>query len=436
MARREMSAVKRIDQQFLELQVESLAKKSGFRRRQPRKIAPTTFLKAACLLSLQKYHSLRSLAATLAILTKKTVSKQALAQRLTPEAVAFVRQVLCRLIASQSNCVAVKQSGAFAPFRRVLVADSTSIRLNPQLASLFPGSRNHTDKVQAMAKIQSSYDILSETFSWFEVTPFTKNDQSASKEVLSFLRKGDLLIRDLGYYSHVAFKIIIRMQAFFLSRLQYGVSLFASDGKPLDLLRRLRKQPILDINILLGTKDKIPLRLVAVPVPQDVADERRRKMLQNRDQNLNPSKKHLALLGWSIFITNVPQSCWNTDIPAQVYSIRWRIEIIFKSWKSHFHMKDFASASACQVQVLIYSRLIFITLFHSHFFTYLNGYAQRQNGKPLSLISLASFLDQHLYLLANLSSDYHHFLCQLITYYCSYEKRSRKNFYHLIELLT
>jgi len=72
----------------------------------------------------------------------------------------------------------------FSNFRRVLLQDSTSIKVDPKLATVFPGTRNQARKRNATLKIQAAIDILTEQFTFFDITPFTKNDQSASKNIL------------------------------------------------------------------------------------------------------------------------------------------------------------------------------------------------------------------------------------------------------------
>ncbi len=67
----------------------------------------------------------------------------------------------------------------------------------------------------------------------------------------------------------------------------------------------LKKRGNLDIEVFAGEAEKIPVRLVAIPVDDSIAEKRRRNLRNNRDKRMNPSKKHLFLLGWNLFISNV-----------------------------------------------------------------------------------------------------------------------------------
>ena len=102
---------------------------------------------------------------------------------------------------------------------------------------------------------------------------------------MSIVKPGDLIIRDLGYFVLSVLNAIALKGAFFITRLKHGVSIFELDGKtPFNLLKQLRKYGLLDIDVIVGAKEKLFVRLVAIPVPDDVAAERRRKAKNNRDR--------------------------------------------------------------------------------------------------------------------------------------------------------
>jgi len=117
-----------------------------------------------------------------------------------------------------------------------------------------------------------------------------------------------------------------------------------------------------------------------------VANQRRRKAKTNRDKRLNPSKDRLQLLGWDIYVTSVQNSIWSLTDVQQVYRLRWRIEIIFKSWKTHFNLPRTATGSAIQVEVLILAKLLAICLLYN-----MMGWLDLMYFKPLSILKCAQF---------------------------------------------
>jgi hypothetical protein len=234
--------------------------------------------------------------------------------------------------------------------------------LSPRLAKAFPGSSNQSGKRHAALKIQATYELKTETFLHFEPGPFTRNDQAASPDILSIARAGDLVLRDLGFFVLSVFQQMILGRIFFVSRLRHQVWIGLPNGETFDLLRHLRRDGFFDGQILLGCKDRVPVRLVALRVPPSLAAERRRRLRQNRDKRLRPCAEHLALLDWTLLITNVPPEIWSATTLAKVYGVRWRIEILFKAWKTHFSMTLLPDASADYVLTLLWARLILITL--------------------------------------------------------------------------
>lgn len=417
--------------------IENLAREVGFITRS-RKIQAVDFIKAFCLMTFYTVCSLNIFATTLGFVANYTISKQAVAKRLTPKCVDFLRKVLFLLLLKLSTFKQETSKGVFTYFKRVLLQDSTNISLPKKLADHFPGSKNQSNKSTAIMKIQTIYDLLSEAFISFKLTPYTCNDQSASSDILAFLRPGDLVLRDLGYFALPGFRKIDNIKAFFISRYRYGTAIYDEQGNKINLLKHLRKYGILDTNLYLGATERLPVRLVAIPLPQEVASERKRKLRQTRDKRLNPSKEQLALLEWEIFITNVPSFVWDTKTVAEIYGIRWRIETIFKAWKSHFNLTVMTNGSRYHIETLIYAKLIWITLFQT-FFQQLYTYVFVTTEKHLSLLKVAQFIQQNfwaaiLILYSNQSLD--RILEQCIKH-CCYEKRKKRiNYQEIMVLLS
>lgn len=427
----------RIEDSLSQETIETLARKSGFLKR-TRKLTAHVFLHACCLMAISPNGSLRNWAIVIGGLIRDTISKQAIAKRLQHSAIRFLRQTLFAAVKTTSRLQPLIDSGAFQHFQRVLLEDSTSFRLPKRLASIFPGSGNQHQTTTATLKIQTTYDALSERFVHFFLTPFTRTDQAAAADILSLARSGDLILRDLGYFVLQVFALLNSRGIFFLSRYKHSTALFESDGRPLNLLKTLRQTGSLDQQVLLGSKLKIPVRLIAVRVPLRVARARRRKLKQDRNRHVNPSAEHLALLEWEIFITNVPPSIWTTKTVIAVYGVRWRLEIVFKTWKQHFHLTQVTNVSHTQLEVLIYARLLFITLFQVYVFRSWSLAVKQQTGKTLSLLKVTQFISQHigLILFTLTQPDGVQQLEAQILKHCTYDRRTRLNYEDMLAVLT
>ena len=413
-----------------QLPLPRLARAAGFVRRKPKKLTPALFVQAACLLVTLGAVSYRRWAALIGLLGQCTLTKQALFERLTERAVTFLQSVLQALLTTVGTASGAVPPASLATFGRVLLLDSTTLKLSEKLALCFPGSSNQRGPQGGMLKIQACYDLLAQSFVHFSLSSYRRNDQAASPDVLPLLRPGDLIVRDLGYFVLEVFAQIALANAYFLSRLRMGVSLWEADGcTPVNLLARLRKLGRLDGQFCLGA-NKVPVRLVAIRLPAAVAADRRRKARQNRDRRSPPSAERLALLDWNIYVTNVPRTTWSAREVGRIYGLRWRIETIFKAWKSHFALTEVPAGSKAQVESLIYGKLIFITLFQVCFWQRWLRDAPTDQRPALSLLKVAQAVQSFLLVLVlhELGVDLELAWARLIGTHCRYERRNRVHF--------
>ena len=389
-----------LEQQLASVPTDSLARHHGWLRRGFRKISPHHWVVGACYLAIGSVGSLSHFAWILSLLGGSVTSKQAVRKRLLHHGSTLLEHTLRLLLCAQYQ-PAWTPASSLKGFKRLLLQDSTLVALPSGLARVFPGPQNQSTGPTATLRIQALFDLLSGRYLYFGCSGFTRNDQRAAADPLTWLQPGDLLIRDLGYFVLKVFKQIDQQGACFLSRLRLDTAVLdRQTRKPIDLLGQLRTYGQVDLPVLLGTRAQVPARLVALPVPPGVAAERRRLARANRDRRLNPSPKRLALLGWQIFVTNASGQQLSLQQIAQIYRLRWHIETIFKTWKSHFHLAAVPqNASAAQVQTLVYGRLIYILLFHTVIFPALQCGAWNHSGKILSLLQTAKLFAQHQFIL-------------------------------------
>ena len=406
--------------------ITALARGAGFQRRVAKKLSAWLFIQSACLLVTQKNISFRNWAILIGLLSRRTLAVPSLHERITDRAAGFLQAVLQALMESLVRLQRTEALPYLSAFQRALLADSTSLGLGEKLAAFFPGASNQHGPCGGTLKIQAAYDLLRQRFVHFSLSSYRRNDQAASADALNWIRRGDLLIRDLGYFVVEVLQGIIDRGAFFLSRLHLNATLYELDGTAqVDLLARLRHQGSLDENLLLASQ-KVPVRVVALPVPPAEAAARRAKAKHNRDRRSPPSARHLALLGWEIFITNVPRQVWSPKVVAHLYGLRWRVETIFKAWKSHFNLRQIpAKASAAEAQCIVYAKLIFVVLFHVCFWRPIRREAVRWGRAAPSLLKVSQALVGLLLalMLEELRASVAEAWAQQAAYHCRYEKR-------------
>src|SRR4030095_6236506 len=136
-----LGVVEKITEFFATAQVEACARRTGFVRRTSQ-LSGNVFL---ALVSVGAWStrktSLGQLAAKAAQLsTPVDVSPEALHQRMTQRAVAFLRELLQQAFAKLHTGDTVCDGALLASFTSVHIADSTGFALPPALKELFPGS--------------------------------------------------------------------------------------------------------------------------------------------------------------------------------------------------------------------------------------------------------------------------------------------------------
>ena len=346
-----------IRSQLDRLPAETLARVAGFLKRTPRKI-PIPFLLAALVaLGAETNLSLERIAKVIGLAAGVSYSKQSFHKRLSSKIEGFLTRVATALL--QHTVVTGDQKGWLGSFQRVLLQDSTCQPVPERLAKAFPGSRNQRRLKRGLLKLQFITDLVGGAVLHWSLSGFTRNDQAASVDILTIAQRGDLILRDLGFFSLKVFHSLHRLGAFFLSRYKQGVHCYDPDtGQKLDLARHLKAHHRFDGWVLAG-EEKVRVRLVAEPVSAAVANERRRKARHNRDQRLKPSPERLFLLGWNIFLTNVPADVWPPKALFWVYRLRWRIEIIFKAWKSHLRFVELNKRTELMVRISVLTKLLY-----------------------------------------------------------------------------
>jgi hypothetical protein len=134
------------------------------------------------------------------------VSKQAFGKRINERGVTYIRDVLFVAIGSLAGMHLARGAGVFALFGRVLIQDSTHIPLPVHLADQYPGASNQRRRKQAGMKVKAIWYLMKEQFVHFSLSPFTRTDQSVSRDIIRIAREEDLIIRDLGYFVLSVFK--------------------------------------------------------------------------------------------------------------------------------------------------------------------------------------------------------------------------------------
>ena len=401
-----------------------IARETGFTQRSGGKLVVPDFLVASCAEAIKGTVSHNDIAATLQAETGVAVSRQACWLRLNENGQAFFHAILAVVIRAK----AIPTGWVRCPFyKRILLQDSTIIQLPSRLFASFSGIRNAT-LTTCHARIQSIYDLCAGRFVQFNIDPYSKNDQAAAPDIP--VHPGDLVLRDRGYFMPSLMIAHKDQGVDTISRYKHNAYLYDVHTQArIDLLKLLRAHGRVDMPVLAGENKSLRLRLLAVPVPEELANLRRMKA-KKETKGRAPSAELLALMSWSIFITTLEFDRMDSDAILALYGLRWRIENIFKTWKSYFSFAKLHQVSAIQCRILLAARLILICICFHHAYVPLSVAIRRQTNRHLSLMKFMRYVCQNLFLLPHLirPSLWTRSLVNAVARYCSYDKRLRSNF--------
>lgn len=279
----------------------------------------------------------------------------------------FLRQALEQAL---RQAVSARPSDAelLQSFTAVFVGDSSTIALPDDLADLFPGCGGSEKASRAALKLQVLWDLKTGRLQQLEITAGKASDVRSGIAV-GDADAGTLLVYDLGYFDVERFARLDRQKARFVSRVQHGTAVYEEDGKALDLRAYLRDQPtgLVDRMILLGATVRLACRLVALRVPEEVANRRRQQAREKAQKHGRgePSAEYLELLGWSLFVTNAAADALTWQAVIVLYRARWQIELLFKLWKSHNGLDRLrVGATALPPLTVFYAKLLGVLVQH------------------------------------------------------------------------
>jgi hypothetical protein len=413
-----------IKQEALEqLDLTAIARQTGFVLRALRKLDLKALVKVWLGLAGAGLPTLERVVGGMSLLGHESYTKQALSKHIRKPCDCFFSTVLMALLWSDAHQLVRK--GRLRVPGRLLVQDSTTIALPDRFSSDFPGSVNQSKRSLSQLKLQCVFDLNALELAQFSLSGFTRNDQAAAGDILAIAQPGDLVLRDLGYFALPTFATFLKRSIHFLSRYRHTTMVFDPiTHKPLSLPKLLKRQKHLDLQVEVGL-DRVPVRMVALPVPSDVANRRRRQAY--RDHRAHPSKESLFLMGWDIFITDLPADVCSPTLIAELYRIRWTVEIIFKAWKSCLRLERLNTHSLGMLRFSVLSQLLLCAVSLDLCIT-LQPY--RPPDRPPSILRVAAIIGNYAGLIACVvfQQPAARLLDVLLLAHGSYEsRRDRKN---------
>ena len=330
------------------------------------------------------YPQLRHVAASLGV----PVSSQAVEQRFGEESAVLLRELLQEAVGE------VLSSEASAPellsrFNGVYVQDGTIISLPAELRDEWRGCGGSTPEVgQSSMQVQVRLDLAQGGMQgpWLQEGRAAERSGEAHEAPLP---QGCLYNVDAGYFTLAQMRAHGKAGCYWLTAANAGTLLIDERGQCWDLVSFLGAQRAdeVDVQVCLGKRERLPVRLVARRVSAEQAERRRKSatgIVARRAKGVprpnartrratkgrrprtrrKTSKARWQLLDWSIVITNVPKELLSIDEVLVLARCRWQIELCWKLWKQVGKVDTWRSAKPYRILTEIYAKLLGCLITH------------------------------------------------------------------------
>jgi hypothetical protein len=366
---------------FSKNEIEEIARSTGFVKRKG-KIDAWEFVCLCCFMDVEvANHTLVALCTKLSVKIDVVISNQALDQRLNERCVEFLKKIFEKLLRQTITNTTRMPSRWDEYFKRIRILDSTAFQVPKDYIKTYPGSGGCSQP--SGVKIQLEYELKSGNFMNVEVGAGSGNDNTFGSKIKDSIEAGDLILRDLGYFSFEDFWDIEKREAFYISRLKPNIAVYIEsneieyykNGTPKkaslftrisisDIMKQMNDGERYEIkDVYVGKEKKLKTRLVLYKLTKEQLIKRAEKCEKNaKKKGIEKSDNTIELLGISIYITNIEEVVLSAEEVHEFYSLRWQVEILFKTWKSISNLHVVKPVKIERFQCQLYGKLILLLL--------------------------------------------------------------------------
>jgi IS4 transposase len=331
-------------------EIESLAKETGFYIRKPKDIRAFEFV--ICCVLAAVVEGKRGFASVWRLLNAAAgivVARSAVTQRFGNGSACLMKTLWERVTQRLEKATCPDMLKKLEEFKAVLAHDGSVLRLSPLLQKLFPATRtNHT---QAAGKLHGIADVVNRRFVGVKFTGERDSELAVARSVP--IEENVIYLVDLGYTSYDFFADIKDGGGHLDSRLKsnanpkivavrHGVwapvrTVRQGLGLNHPELRFTKCHDTFDLDARFNTKkNSVILRVVGVYNPE--------------------------LKAYHIYVTTLPPEKFSPKDIAELYRLRWVIELLFKLLKSSCHLDHLDTSNPDAIRTHIYASLLASTI--------------------------------------------------------------------------
>lgn len=299
-----------------------------------------------------------------------SMKKQSLDERFNGSSLDFIKSLLEEQLKAQIT--QQPDSEFLNQFERVIIGDATRFDVPKDMKEQLPGFSGKVSS-QAGIGIQFEFDIKDGKILDLHLGPAVMSDSKYVAQKKENISKGDMYIRDLGYYSTKLLSYINKQEAWYCSRLNQKVNVYQkieNQYKQLSfskLYANMKKKGIcqLELEVYVGQKEKMQTRLIVEIMPDDIYAKRVRKIeYYNKHNGHQTSREQKDRMKFNLFITNAGPKKLAPEQVYLLYKIRWQIELRFKIWKSTFALDKLPKMKYNRYLCMIYAKLLLVFIYY------------------------------------------------------------------------
>lgn len=328
------------------------------------------------------YTQVRHTAASLGV----HVSNQAIEQRFGQGSVQLLRALLeeavGQVISSEASAPQV-----LARFTGVYLQDGTVISLPASLAHEWPGSGQAGQ--EAALRVQARLELGAGSLSGLWLQAGSEAERSGPA-ISTPLPLGSLFNADMGYFTLGEMRQRGKLGRYWLTQAKATLTFIDHSGRCWDLLSFLGAQTgeEVDVELFVGKRERLPVRLIAVRVSPEEARRRRegangrithppkgcqapvpgkrkpKEQRQGKRKGKKVSAARLRLADWTIMLTNVPKALLSVQEALVLLRCRGPIELLWKLWKQHGKLDTWRSYKPERILTDLSAKLLGLLITH------------------------------------------------------------------------
>lgn len=340
-------AYRTLEEQVLGLlprrEVEDLARECGFYEREPKKIRAFGFVLCCALGAVvEGKRGFASVWRLLGAAAGVDVARSAVTQRFG-EGSERLMEKMFELVAERVESPPHPELlGKLEQFRQVLARDGTVLMLAPILAKIYPATR--TNSVDAAAKLHVTGDLVHRRVVDVELTGERGSELKVARaqEVVA----DTLYIDDLGYFCYDRFAEVFVGGGHVLSRLKINANPVVitirhgvraprrSEGMKFQDIEFTDCHNTFDLDAAFPTSEKEPIMLRVV------------------------GRRHPETGYYHCYVTTLEPEQFTVEEIADLYSLRWVVELLMKLLKSSCHLDHLDTGNPAALRTHIYASLV------------------------------------------------------------------------------